>query len=83
MSRRLDQTKPMQEIRANAGVVGYIQNGVEFRANGEPVKAEPLPVKGQDFPRHKGGGNYELSDGSSVKGKKAAIKAQADIDAEA
>lgn len=34
-----------------------------------------------DFPKHIGGGYYELSNGDKMKGKEAAIDAQADIDA--
>lgn len=34
----------------------------------------------ESFPVHKGGGNYELSDGSTVKGKDAATAAQAELD---
>lgn len=34
-----------------------------------------------EFPQHVGGGTYELSNGEKVKGKDAAIKAQAELDA--
>lgn len=33
-------------------------------------------VEEQEFPMHKGGGNYILSNGESVKGKDAAIEAE-------
>lgn len=36
--------------------------------------------EGVPFPRHKGGGNYELSDGSTVRGKDEAIAAQTALD---
>lgn len=32
-----------------------------------------------EYPRYKGGGVYELSDGSTVKGKDAAREAEADL----
>jgi hypothetical protein len=43
------------------------------------ARAEGEPVPG-GFPLHKGGGNYELSDGTSVKGKAEAEQAQAELD---
>lgn len=39
----------------------------------EPDKDEP---DGPEFPKHVGGGQYELSDGSKVKGKDAAVEAE-------
>lgn len=32
------------------------------------------------WPKHTGGGNYELSNGEKIKGKEDALKAQAEID---
>ena len=32
-----------------------------------------------EFPKHVGGGNYELSDGSKVKGKDKAVEAEAQL----
>ncbi len=51
--------------------------------------AEEVPTEAQvdtvteptEFPKHLGGGNYELSDGSNVKGKQAAIDAEAALKA--
>ncbi len=43
----------------------------------DPVEVDEGPVLGVDFPRSKGGPWYELSDGSQVKGKQAAIDAEA------
>ncbi|SDO79391.1 hypothetical protein [Halobacillus aidingensis] len=34
-----------------------------------------------EFPKHSGGGYYELSNGEKVKGKEEAQKAQSDLDA--
>lgn len=33
----------------------------------------------ESYPKHVGGGMYELSDGSRVKGKKKATEAEADV----
>lgn len=38
------------------------------------------PDGGRVWPKHLGGGNYELSDGEKVKGKEAAHEAQALLD---
>ncbi|MBO9600019.1 MAG: hypothetical protein J7559_19645 [Cohnella sp.] len=35
---------------------------------------------GEKWPKHIGGGNYELSNGEKIKGKEAALAAQAEID---
>ena len=37
-------------------------------------------TENREFPKHKGGGNYVLSNGESVKGKENAIKAQSEIE---
>lgn len=45
----------------------------------ESLKGKPLielENEASDFPKHVGGGQYELSDGSKVKGKDAAIEAE-------
>jgi hypothetical protein len=39
-------------------------------------------VNAGEWPRHKGFGRYELSDGSEVSGKAAAYEAQTKLDAE-
>lgn len=47
----------------------------------EPDKEPDKEPAAESFtPKHVGGGYYELSDGSKVKGKKAAFQAQAKID---
>lgn len=48
---------------------------------GEPVikvveDPENEDQEDQEFPTHKGGGNYELSNGEKVRGKAAAIEAE-------
>lgn len=57
----------------DADVPGTDPADVDLEA-GDPADA------GEPFPRHKGGGNYELSDGNTVKGKDAAEAAQAELD---
>ncbi|WP_419877732.1 hypothetical protein [Brevibacillus centrosporus] len=41
---------------------------------------ESEEFNGSEWPKHIGGGNFELSNGDKVKGKDAAIAAQAEID---
>ena len=48
----------------------------------EEPEAEEPEAEEPEHPKHTGGGYYELSDGSKVKGKKAAVEAQAALDAE-
>lgn len=36
----------------------------------------------EEYPVHKGGGHYELSNGETVEGKEDAIEAQAELDGE-
>ena len=43
----------------------------------KPVREEPVSVKEQ-FPKHVGGGWYELSNGERVQGKDEAIKEEGD-----
>ena len=43
----------------------------------EPVREEPVSVKEQ-FPKHVGGGWYELSNGERVQGKEEALKEEGD-----
>ena len=42
-----------------------------------PVEVDEGEIEGAEFPRHDGGPWYRLSDGSQVKGKQAAIDAEA------
>lgn len=51
------------------------------KADGSPIKAEAVvaavpTVPADAFPKHLGGGYFELSDGSKVQGKEAAIEAE-------
>lgn len=59
------------------------------RGDSSPAQAEPVVADedeaepdGEDvaYPRHTGFGRYELSDGSVVQGKDAAVKAQAELE---
>jgi hypothetical protein len=47
------------------------QNKVE-----KPVRHEPVSLPKDDFPKHTGGGWYELSNGDKVQGKDEAKKAE-------
>ena len=42
----------------------------------EPVETDKDETYGPEFPKHVGGGQYELSDGSKVKGKDAAVEVE-------
>lgn len=44
----------------------------------KPVQTEPVFEKEKDFPKHVGGGWYELSTGERVQGKEEAIKKEGD-----
>lgn len=64
------------------------KKGEVFEAPEAPVKywqglklVEALETK-PEWPKHIGGGVYELSNGDRVKGKEAAIKAQDEINAQ-
>ncbi|HYE11360.1 MAG TPA: hypothetical protein VEF53_14405 [Patescibacteria group bacterium] len=50
-------------------------------ANGKLIEAVESKEASSEFPKHVGGGNYELSNGEKIKGKEAALKAQAELDA--
>lgn len=55
-----------------------------FKSSGyevEGAKPEEEPAEDEEFPKHVGGGNYELSDGSKVKGKEKAAEAEAQLEA--
>lgn len=44
-----------------------------------PVEPEPKPSPGSGYPRHRGGGWYELSDGRVIRGEDEAEMAEADL----
>ena len=47
-----------------------------------PKVAEEVPEENEvEYPLHKGGGNYVLSNGESVKGKEAALEAEEQLKA--
>lgn len=58
-----------------------------FKSNGYEVQEDEKQVGDKaesqeddaEFPKHVGGGNYELSDGSKVKGKDKAVEAEAQL----
>jgi len=49
-------------------------------ANENLIEAVQVEDDSPEFPKHTGGGHYELSNGDKVKGKDAAIIAQDEID---
>ncbi|MCY9544439.1 hypothetical protein M5X00_30925 [Paenibacillus alvei] len=68
---------PAEGFEANAERVAYLSEvhpnyGVMFLVvtQGEDASG------GEEFPKHAGGGTYELSNGEKVKGKKEAIEAE-------
>lgn len=54
---------------------GYEVQEAEQQADEEAESQEDEA----EFPKHVGGGNYELSDGSKVKGKDKAVEAEAQL----
>lgn len=62
----------------DADVPADVARGLVSRDDFEPVgwDADDLPG---GFPRHRGGGTYELSDGTTVRGKQEAIDAEAEL----
>lgn len=64
------------------GRLGFVEEGnLLFRRSDllDKPKAERARKPAPAYPRHKGGGFYELSDGSTVRGKDAAAEAQAKL----
>ncbi|MDQ0340265.1 hypothetical protein J2S00_003070 [Caldalkalibacillus uzonensis] len=59
-----------------AGSVYDGERAEELQALGFVEVHEPEP----EWPKHIGGGKYELSNGETVKGKQAAFTAQAELD---
>ncbi|WP_107838393.1 hypothetical protein [Metasolibacillus meyeri] len=55
----------------------FLADVTEFKEPAENEESKnDLGVEKNDFPKHLGAGRYELSDGSKVKGKEEAIKAE-------
>ncbi|MFW6029144.1 MAG: hypothetical protein ACOCRO_02700 [Halanaerobiales bacterium] len=65
---------------------GYLYKEPEKEKNsesgGKDLNKNDGDSKDKEFPYHKGGGNYELSNGETVKGKEDAIAAQEALDKE-
>lgn len=53
----------------------------EAKPEEEPADENEDDAEDEEFPKHVGGGNYELSDGSKVKGKEKAAEAEAQLEA--
>ena len=45
----------------------------------KPVQPEPVSLPKEDFPKHTGGGWYELSNGEKVQGKQEAKEQQKSV----
>lgn len=69
------QTYPRDGIEVSDDRINYLLN-----KNGDfkrPfIKFVDEPEEDKEFPKHTGGGFYELSNGEKVKGKEAAIEAE-------
>lgn len=85
------QTYPRAGFEASQERIDYLSNKngdfkkpfIKIEEDREASKnVEPGEVETDDkdeFPKHTGGGYYELSNGEKVKGKKEAEKAEADL----
>ena len=54
------------------------KKAIRFCENGQaiPVKSQDIETQMVEYPKHTGGGWYELSNGDKKRGKKEAIKAE-------
>lgn len=81
---RADLVQRLQEIGDSAieGIQATEYAGIRL-GGPEEIDGDESPDETagaeSDYPTHKGGGYYELSDGSKVKGKKAAEEAEAKL----
>lgn len=67
---QLNDWYPRFDLKVNDERVGKLAKLGYIRKEDEKVK--------QDFPKHVGGGWYELSNGERVQGKKEALKEEGD-----
>lgn len=77
--RLLDPGETLEEgsLELPEGSTVVLGDRVELPA----PEADAVAAAGAPFPRHVGGGIYELSNGEHVKGKQAAFSAQAQLEA--
>jgi len=60
-----------------------VREPVETATKEPPETADALPEqKESEWPKHVGGGYYELSNGKKVRGKESALKVQKELDEE-
>lgn len=71
----LEVTEEREQLLREKEYIVQIADQEAKEANKEDGE-EKQEEKNQEFPMHKGGGNYVLSNGESVKGKDAAIEAE-------
>jgi len=64
------QTYPREGLEIKEERAAYLQEKGFIEHVADDAKED------EEFPMHKGGGNYILSNGESVKGKEAAIEAE-------
>lgn len=64
------QTYPHEGLEVTEERTAYLQDKGFIEHVADDAKED------EEFPMHKGGGNYVLSNGESVKGKDAAIEAE-------
>lgn len=90
---RVEASDPELGLTSEVEVLEHVALALVERGDFEPVGWEPPapPTTDDDdgddsaeaggaFPVHRGGGSWELSDGSSVRGREAAVAAQAELD---
>lgn len=87
-----DDKKRIEELKEKGFLYGgpVEDEGTEPEELGEDAKTEESKERKEskdesgddkkEYPYHKGGGNYELSNGENVRGKKEAIEAQEELD---
>lgn len=76
-----DAWERVQDNEPAAIVVhGHLDSAGEADDEGQADDDTSSSSDADEWPRHKGGGTYELSDGETVRGKAAAIEAQEALD---
>ncbi|CAK7002060.1 hypothetical protein [Tissierella sp.] len=74
--------KESKAIQIKGEIVEMTEERVEYIISKNPNLIKPVEEKEEsdlEFPKHIGGGYYELSNGEKVKGKDEAIKAEDEL----
>ena len=93
MAKIIAPNKDYNEVSATVSFVDGVGETSDpwliswFKSNGYEVQEDEQQADEEaesqeddaEFPKHVGGGNYELSDGSKVKGKDKAVEAEAQL----